>query len=208
MSARTLPKEGQHSDQDLVARVRCGDQRAFEQLYHRYEPSVSKRALRVLGRTGEAEDVVQATFVECFRSLDRYQPSRPFGPWLNGIAYRVTANHLRSKKRRRWLRTGLDIVMNTAVDPTAPASDEQAAHKQLLNLLNSALETLSVDHRMVFTLHEIEGLSYTDIGRIIGKSPQTVRARALSARKRVLQRIGDVTGDSSVEVRDGRVNEG
>jgi RNA polymerase sigma-70 factor (ECF subfamily) len=172
------------TDQALIERILAGDEGAFTELYHRHQPVLSRRLHRVLGRVEEVEDVVQVTFVELHRSLGRYRPELPFGPWLYGIGFRQAQNHLRRAKRRSWLSfQPLDKLPD--VDLGASLED-QAERRELIVLLYQAMDKLPAKKRIAFSLHVLDGMGFTEIGELIKESPQTVRARVMSARKIVL----------------------
>ncbi len=184
------------TDQMLVARVLRGDESAFAELYHRHQPLLSRRLLRVLGHLPDVEDVLQVTFVEAYRSLSRYQPERPFAPWLSGIAFRQVASHLRRARRRAWLHLGEE---RDPIDPSVISSEEQAINKQLVALLYRAMDKLPAKKRIAFSLHVLDGLGFTEIGLMLDASPQTVRARVLSARQAILKQFNRATQLGMVE---------
>lgn len=127
------------------------------------------------------------TFVEAHRGLDRFDPGRPFIAWLHGVAFRQAANHLRRQRRWRWLPFGA----NPADEPQAPEAgpEDQTIKRQLIGRLYAAMDALPEKKRVAFTLHVLEGLGFTEIGELIDESPQTVRARVLSARAAVLKHL-------------------
>lgn len=179
------------SDQALVARVLHGDTHAFAALYERYVDVLWRRLLRVLGRAPDVEDVLQMTFLEAYRALPRYRPELPFGPWLNGVAFRVTGQHLRSQRRRWWQRPASDAdVCAGLVDPRRDRSPEVAAmSQQLTKDFYEALNRLPPKKRIAFVLHEVDGLGLTEIAEILDAQPKTVWARVESARKEVQARL-------------------
>ncbi|MBI4820800.1 MAG: RNA polymerase sigma factor [Deltaproteobacteria bacterium] len=169
-----------------MARVIAGDQKAFSALYERHQPLVAQRLRRIL--RSDVEDVLQVTFVEAYRSLRRYDPERPFAPWISGIAIRQAASHLRRARRRSWLKLSFSGDDLQIPDPR-PALDDQANQRQLAGLLFAAMEGLPTNKRIAFSLHALEGLSLTEVGELMGASPQTTRARVMSAREAVLKRL-------------------
>lgn len=177
------------TDQELVAQVLGGNKRAFSTLYQRHQPALSRRLHRVLGRLDDVEEVVQVTFIEAYGALKRYQPERPFSPWLQGIGVRQAMNHLRRRKRRSWLSYGADAEAGAAPQEHAQSTEDKAIQRQLARLLYDAMEGLPPKKRVAFTLHELEGLGFTEIGEIVGASPQTVRARVLSARDTIQKQM-------------------
>jgi RNA polymerase sigma factor (sigma-70 family) len=172
------------ADEELVARVLDGDERAFAELYARHHSVIARRLRRVLGPRPEVEDVLQVTFVEAHKSLRRFDATRPFLGWLHGIAFRQAANHLRKNRRWRWFKSEVPAI--EAVDQAASLED-QTIRRQLLDRLYRAMDDLPPKKRIAFSLHVLDGLGLTEIGEIVGASPQTVRARVLSARAEVLK---------------------
>ena len=79
------------------------DAEAFTAMVHRYKTPLFRYAQRMLGNVQDAEDVFQETFLRVHHSLDRYDPRRPFKPWLYRIAANLCRDKLRHRMRRRWL---------------------------------------------------------------------------------------------------------
>ncbi len=178
------------SDWALVSRSVEGDERAFAELYERHAPALSRRLLRMLGRPDEVSDVMQVTFLELHRALERYEADRPFGAWLHGFAFFVAARHLKAKRRRWWLRPGSDAELDTARAKTSSPED-QADQRALVRTVYAILDTLPAKKRLAFTMHVFEGMTLTEIGELTGDSPQTVRARVESAREKIQKRLGN-----------------
>lgn len=168
----------------LVRRSVDGDERAFGELYARYAPALSRRLLRLLGRPDEVSDVMQITFLELHRALERYDADRPFGAWLNGFAFFVAARHLKARRRRWWQRLGSDQEL-AAAPAGGQNPEEQAGQRALVRAVYAVLDTLPAKKRVAFTMHVFEGMSLTEIGELTGDSPQTIRARVESARDAV-----------------------
>lgn len=187
-------------DEELVARVVAGDDRAFRELYLRHHAVITRRLRRLLGPRHDVEDVLQVTFVEAHRALRRFDAQRSFVAWLHGIALRQAANHLRKSRRWAWLRgrtSGAspadevlsdDDALARVADPAA-LPEAQAMRRQLLMRLYEAMDTLPEKKRVAFSLHVLDGLGFVEIGELVEASPQTVRARVLSARDEVLSHL-------------------
>lgn len=133
------------------------------------------------------------TFVEAHRNLGRFRLDGVFIAWLQGIAFRLAHNHLRKARRWRWFVLD-DAKVEPAVD-TAASLEASTIRRQLLSILYAAMDELPAEKRIAFGLYAFEGLGYTEIGEMVGASPQTVRARILSARETVLRRFRRVTGE-------------
>lgn len=175
----------------LVAHFLDGDQRAFDDLYRRHAAAVGRRMQRVFGNRTDAEDMVQATFLQVHRSLARYDDRYEFGAWLHGIAFRVAGHELRARRRRFWQKIGfMEDASTQAHDPSAESAVHARAQQgQLMNIMYQALAGLSPDQRIAYTMHEIDDMGLTEIGEATGASPQAVYARVNSARKKVRKRL-------------------
>lgn len=179
-------------DAHLVVRTLRGDERAFATLYGRHYPLVARRLRRVLRNQDDVEEVLQMTFVEAHKNLARFRVDGSFIAWLQGIAFRQAYNYLRKMRRRRWL--GLDsLQLEARRDPSA-SLEERTIQRELLGVLYAALDALPANKRIALGLYALEGLGFTEIGQLVGASPQTVRARVLSARAAVLKEFRRVTG--------------
>ena len=84
----------------LIARARRGDRGAFEEIVRLYQRRVYGVALRIVRAHDVADDVAQEAFLRAWRSLDRFDLDRPFGPWVCRIAANLAVNHVRSPRAR------------------------------------------------------------------------------------------------------------
>lgn len=183
------------SDASIVVRVLAGDRTAFNVLYTRHQALIARRLRRVLGNPADVEEAVQTTFLHAYRRLRDFDRARSFPAWLQGIAFRTAANQLRARQRRRWLV--LDPGPRIAADaaPGQVSAESSAFSNELAALLYEILESVPPKNRIAFTLHELEGLGFTEIGKLVGASPQTVRARVLAARQSVQKHAAKLAGD-------------
>jgi RNA polymerase sigma-70 factor (ECF subfamily) len=141
-------------------------------------------AYRMLGSLGEADDAVQEAWIR----LDRSDESeiKDLRAWLTTVVARVSLNMLRSRKRRR--EESIDLRMpDPIVDPvdgTDPEHEALLADSVGLALL-VVLETLRPPERLAFVLHDMFGVRFEEIGKILDRSPQAARQLANRARKKV-----------------------
>jgi RNA polymerase sigma-70 factor, ECF subfamily len=168
------------SEWSLIMRCREGSAAAFEPLVRRYEPRGLALAGALLGDQDEAQDAVQDAFVSAYRSLHRLAEGSEFGPWFRTILRNLCLDRLRAKPRRT--RADWDTsVVDRAVwsEPAAVAALEQ---ERLAAAVHAALDRLSIEHREVLVLKEIEGLSYSGIAELTGTPAGTVGSRLYHAR--------------------------
>ena len=88
-------------EKDLASRVLNGDLDAFGALIQEHQSSVFNVCYRILGNRQEAEDLTQEAFIRAYKKLSRYDPSRPFGPWMRTLAANLCYNHLRKGRLQR-----------------------------------------------------------------------------------------------------------
>jgi RNA polymerase sigma-70 factor, ECF subfamily len=163
----------------LIERARNGDTRAFEDLARREERALYRHALRIVGTTTDAEDVVQDALFSAWRSISSFQ-GLSFRAWLFRIATNRALDHLRSRKRRPELP--LDPPENDEVtwaEPAAPGPElsQIAGDREALAVVEEALETLPAEQRNALLLRDVEGFAYEEIAVITSVEIGTVKSR-------------------------------
>lgn len=188
-------------ERTLLLRCRRGEGAAYAPLVHAYEARIQRLLHALVGDHEEARDLTQDTFVKAWRRLDRYDPDRPFLPWLSTIARRLGTEQLRTRsRRRRWLvpsssQTGRDTLIPEAVDPSTP--DRQVAHRELGERLQNALDRLSPTLRETVVLKDVLELGYDEVAALQGIPRGTVASRVYHARRALAETLweGDPAGD-------------
>jgi RNA polymerase sigma-70 factor (ECF subfamily) len=167
-------------DGELVRRCRAGDERAFELLFRRHSAQVSGLVYRTLGPSPEQEDLVQEVFLQVVRSLGTFREEARFSTWLYRVAMNVVLMHLRAAARRP--RLVEEEQGGPALD-SAPSAHEAFETRQRVAAFYRLLARLSEKKRVVFVLHELEGLTPARIGEIVRAPVLTVRTRLFYARR-------------------------
>ncbi|MGQ0614931.1 MAG: RNA polymerase sigma factor [Planctomycetaceae bacterium] len=166
-------------DLDIVslAGERSTRRAAMGVLYERFRERVYNTALRVVGDSGEAADVLQDVFVLLFRKIHRFRAQSFFAAWVYRITVNVSLDRLRQRRRRPALN--LDSAALDAIrDGEDLSHPEQAATQRDLEVhVRTALESLSPRLRIVVVLRYLEGLAYHDIAEVLGCSVGTVKSR-------------------------------
>jgi RNA polymerase sigma-70 factor (ECF subfamily) len=176
------------TDDELLALVAGGDQRAFEELHRRYARSVLGIALRRIGDRGRAEDATQDTFASVWRSAARFDPSRGKATsWL----FTVARNAIIDGLRRRPEATVDDPPELPATDPRP---DEAAEREWVSWRVHRALETLPAEERSLVELAYWSGLSQSEIASRVGIPLGTVKTRTRSALRRLADELGEELG--------------
>jgi RNA polymerase sigma factor (sigma-70 family) len=186
------------ADWDLVARVRDGDERAFEELIARYESPLVHFCLRMTGSREDAEDLAQETFVRVHRYLNRLKPEAKFSTAIFGMARNLTLNYLRDGKRRgRGATASLSGGTGAEIPVTDPAarSDYAARQNEMQEMIERGLAMLSNEHREVIVLREVQGMDYETIAEVLQCRKGTVKSRLARARAHLRQCIIDLGGE-------------
>jgi RNA polymerase sigma-70 factor (ECF subfamily) len=174
----------------LIARARRGDPSAFEEIVRLYQRRVYGVALRIVRAHDVADDVTQEAFLRAWRSLDRFDLERPFGPWVCRIAANLAVNHVRSPRaREEGLPDGHAETRSSAPGPLGALLDAEGAR-----VLETAMGQLPQEQRAVLVLRVVEDLSYAEIAQTLGISPGTVMSRLFRARERLAQALAPYLG--------------
>jgi RNA polymerase sigma-70 factor, ECF subfamily len=129
-------------------------------------------------KAGDRDDLVSEIFVRVHRELATYDPDRPLRPWLFAFAARVASEHRRLARHRR------EVLGEVAesVPSTTPAPDRLLEHDEAKRIVNDALETLDLDKRAVFVLHDLDETPVPEIARVLGIAEGTAYSRLRAAR--------------------------
>ena len=147
---------------------RKGDVAALGRVFDRTAPELLRVAMSLVQDPGEADDLLQATYLTAIERAERYDSSRRLVPWLLGIL----VNHAHEARRHRGARSE---EMLAAVDAPGPDPSEAASSLELSELLTNALERLPAKHRGVLEPYLRDGKRAVDIARDTGQAPGTVR---------------------------------
>jgi len=164
-------------DEDLIAEVAGGDERALSELYDRYSRPVYATGVRLLGDVQLAEELVQDAFTSVWRSAASFDPARAsFATWL----YRITRNRATDLDRRRRVRPRPAGEHGLYAVPGGPRPEEAVDAWDVA----AALSILPSEHREVLELAYFEDLSQREISRRTGIPLGTVKSRTTAALKR------------------------
>jgi RNA polymerase sigma-70 factor, ECF subfamily len=166
-------------DDELVIRLRAGDEQAYAELYRRAHPSVFGFALRRLGDPTEAEDVAQDVFLQVYRSIERYEGRSSLLSWIFGIARHATLN--RFSRRSPEMRP-LDEARGLAA-PVASIEDSIDASRIWERCTHLMQRNVSVTARHIFDLRYLHGRSVKAIARETGKSASAVKVGLMRTRR-------------------------
>ena len=176
----------------LIARA-TAEPAAFAAIYDHYFPRVYNYVRYRVGDAAAADDVTARIFERALASIGRYRPLRaPFSAWLFAIARNAVIDHLRARKRRRWL--SLDVLRNQASDKPPP--EQVAIHTETRAELLAALACLSERDRDLIALKFAAGLTNRRIAEITGLSANNVGVILYRAVRRLRAELDHKEGSS------------
>lgn len=162
------------ADAALIARVRSGERDAIAELYDRYSPLVYSVALRVLGDTSDAEDVLQDVFMQLWRHPATFDTRRgTLAPWLAVIARHRAIDILR---RRRPQSDVEDVVVAIDAELETSADRARAAEK-----VRGCLHNMPENQRKMLEMAFFEGMTHSEIATRTGEPLGTVKTRIRAA---------------------------
>lgn len=186
--------EDREVDQQLVERVQRGDKHAFDLLVAKYQRKLGRLISRFVRDTGEAEDVTQEAFIKAYRALPGFRGDSAFYTWLYRIGINTAKNYLLANKRRPPTSTTFDAEEAESFEDAGllheiSTPENELMSKQVVSVVQAALQLLPEDLRSALTLREIEGLSYEEIASVMNCPVGTVRSRIFRAREAIAEKL-------------------
>ncbi len=183
----------------VLVRARLGDERAFEAVVDACGGLVLALAWRMVRNRHEAEDLAQEVFLRLFRVFDRYDPDRPFLPWLRRVAKNLLINLTTGKARMARRRTAsLDVMKEAAgelpVDHKTPVAEEAARAGERADMLRNTMERIRPDYRIILALRYFEGRTYEEMASDLEIPLGTVKNRLFRAREELAGMLEEKIG--------------
>jgi len=183
-------------DPKLVKLAQGGNLEAYDELIRRYQERIYATIYHMTSNHEDANDLAQETFIKAFQALKSFKGDSSFFTWVYRIAVNKTINFLKQRKNKTHMSLN-DLDFNAEHDPdlVALVSDKTPRRDvsliELQEKLNGAMQKLSEIHRLVVTLHDVQGLSHEDISKIMGCNTGTVRSRLFYARQQLQAYLSD-----------------
>jgi RNA polymerase sigma-70 factor (ECF subfamily) len=174
---------------ELIQKAQKGDDAAFNQVVVAYRKRILGTIARLIGRPEDVEDVAQEVFLRLYYSLDQLRTPEVFEPWLYRLTVNASYDYLRKQRRRNEARMS-DLseqqVMMADAAAGGKVSGEEQHRKQVKELVDSLLQSVSEQDRILLTLKEVEGLSLKELEKIYSVNENALKVRLFRARQRVL----------------------
>jgi RNA polymerase sigma-70 factor (ECF subfamily) len=191
-------------DDDLIREAQRGDRASFDSLVRRYDQSVLRLALHMLGNEQDAQDVHQEAFLKAYRHLANFRFECSFYTWLYRIVTNLCLDHLRRRKSRREDPATVVDSRGDEMDLLSNISDTRAManpareldRKRMGQSINEALDKLTPRERTVFELKHYQGLKLRTIGEMLSTTEETAKNTLFRATRKLRLNLA--------ELREGR----
>lgn len=175
-----------------MLRYQSGEEGAFDRLVEEYASRVFALLTRFLGPRENREDIVQEVFLRVIRARAEYRPEARFSTWLYRIAFNLCANENERRRAAFSLDHAPGDFAEGRPDEHSPAPGEALERQDLVRGVRSAIAALPPRQRMALVLAKYEGLSYEEVGKVLGISEKAVKSMVHRARETLRVRLSGV----------------
>ncbi len=163
----------------LIEECKLGNSDAQFRLYNQYSKAMLNLAYRITSNREDAEDILQESFVDCFRNMGSFRFESTFGAWLKSIVINRSINLLRKKKVDLILFENLPDMIN--YDEPEPEYNTESIFR--------GIEMLANGYRVILTLYLLEGYDHSEIAQILGISESTSKSQYSRAKEKLRKLI-------------------
>src|SRR4029079_5987057 len=169
---------------------------AYDELVQKYQQRIYATVYHMTSNHEDANDLAQEAFIKGFQALKSFKGGSSFYTWVYRIAVNKTINFLKQRKNRSHMSLN-DLDLNAEHDPELVAlipdktPRREVGLSELQEKLNAAMQKLSEPHRLVVTLHDVQGLPHEEIAQIMDCNVGTVRSRLFYARQQLQAMLTD-----------------
>jgi RNA polymerase sigma-70 factor (ECF subfamily) len=197
IEARALQRT---EDDDLIREAQRGDRTAFDSLVRRYDQSVLRLALHMLGNEQDAQDVHQEAFLKAYRHLGNFRFECSFYTWLYRIVTNLCLDHLRRRKSRREdpatvidsRGDEMDLLSNVSDTRSMANPARELDRKRMGESINEALDKQTPRERTVFELKHYQGLKLRTIGEMLNTTEETAKNTLFRATRKLRAQLADL----------------
>jgi len=177
-------------DEHIVKQFNRGDESAFDKIVERYSSDIAALANRLLGWSGEVEDVTQDIFLAAFLGLKKFRCECSLKTWL----FTITVNKCRSYRYKRMLhRRRISQAAGKALLTSAGGADKTPMDSETFNRVRRAIQALPAKYREPVVLRYLQELPTDQISRVLGISKNTLQVRLNRARAHLREELAELT---------------
>jgi RNA polymerase sigma-70 factor (ECF subfamily) len=182
------------SERELVSRAQRGETGAFDELVYRYDKKVLSIAYSFTQDADDAKDIYQEVFLRVYRALPRFEFASEFSTWLHRIVMNVCLNYKRRVTAA--VRTELESVPERELRDSAarpgsrsPSPERLVEDGEIRRHVEAAMQALSPQERLVFTLKQFEGFKLREIAVMMDCAEGTVKRYLFAATAKMRRRL-------------------
>ena len=176
------------ANRQLIDGCRKNKRSAQIRIYELYYKAMYNTSYRIINDREEAEDIMQESFLDAFKKIESYQGTGSFGAWLKRIVVNKSIDHLRRKKSTFSLDEQFTEIEN--VEDTTLEDEEYISNTfTRLEEIRGAIEKMPDHHKVIISLHLLEGYDHQEIAQILNITHNNVRARYFRAKKELLKEV-------------------
>lgn len=183
-------------DQSFLELCKRNKDKAFNYLLDAYSSKVFNTCINLIRNQEDAEDVTQEVFTAVYLSIDSFEGGSKLSTWIYSIALNKSKEFLRKKTRKK--RFGFITTIETEESYSVPTATIEFNHpgvllenKELTKVLFDALDQLAENQKVAYTMHKIEGMSYSEIAELTDLSVSSVESLMFRAKKKLQQLLED-----------------
>ncbi len=170
-------------DAELIESFKKGNRYAFEQLVKKYQKNIYWHARRMTGNHFDADEIAQEVIITIYNKISSFRYESELSTWI----YRITANKTINYLRKENIKKFFSIENLTKKDSNDIVKNLE--DKQKLEKLNKLLGELPIKQREVFLLRHFEGMNYSEIAKVTGKTEGSLKANYHHAINKILKRM-------------------
>ncbi len=187
-------------DDELIREAQRGQRGSFDTLVRRYDQSVLRLALHMLGNEQDAQDVHQEAFIKAYRHLGNFRFECSFYTWLYRIVTNLCLDQMRRRKSRRedpaTVVDGggeeMDLLANVRDDRAMANPGRELDRKVMADRISQALDKLTPRERMVFELKHYQGLKLRTIGEMLSTTEETAKNTLFRATRKLRANLAEL----------------
>ena len=184
-------------EKELIAESQEGNLTAFDELVRRHHSRIYATVYHMTSNREDTDDLTQETFLKAYKALKSFKGGSSFYTWVYRIAVNKTINFLKQRRRKSGQMSLNEMDLSGEgrghilefISEHTPRRDVRL--HELQSKLNEAMQKLSDVHRLVVTLHDIQGMPHDEIGKIMDCNTGTVRSRLYYARQQLQAHLSD-----------------
>jgi RNA polymerase sigma-70 factor (ECF subfamily) len=185
------------TDRELVQGIIDNDQASFKELVETYQLFVIRSCYALVHNMEDAQDLAQDVFIEILKSASSFRGSAKLSSWIYRIAINKSLNHIKKHKRRDTFSIlsfqnarGTMQVEQITSQNTYTSGDAEMEDMELKQALHTAIDSLPVNQKIAFTLHNYEDLSYKEIAEVMNLSLSSIESLIHRAKLNLQKRLG------------------